>query len=367
MYDIVIVGAGPSGSILASFLDPKYKVLILDKRTVLYNDLESQLKLFSDDDMLCGKCCGGLLAPNSQKVLASIGLPFPKDILVSPQVFGLKVIDVDNNLSGLYSKSYININRKKFDKWLLDKALKKSNVIQGATYKRSKKTKDGYEITYMQNGKEYKEHARLIVGADGAYSRIRNEFFSEVKLPQKYVAVQEWYKIDSIEPYYYSFSDKKVTDYYSWIIPKENYIILGSAMNDLKNANQKFNLLKEDLKKYGFEFSKSNFVRKEGSMIFRPRSLKEIALVKDNVALVGEASGIISPSSSEGISYALRSGITLAEELNKDFELGLKRYKKKASILALKAVSKNIRNPFLYGNFARKLIMKSRIKTIKER
>ncbi len=69
MYDITIVGAGPAGSTLCKLIDPKYKVLLLEKR-----------KLNNENDRII-KCCGGLLAPDAQKVLASHGLGIPKDIL----------------------------------------------------------------------------------------------------------------------------------------------------------------------------------------------------------------------------------------------------------------------------------------------
>ena len=368
MYDIVIVGAGPSGSALASLLDKRFKILVLDKRTVLYNHITDELRTFQEDDLLCGKCCGGMLAPNAQKVLASTRWVFPKDILVSPQVFSLKVIDMKSKLRRLYQRNYININRKKFDKWLLDKAFKKAKIVQNASYKSAKKIDNGYEITYLKNGKLFTEQTKMIVGADGAYSKVRKEFFSNVPRPKEYPAIQEWYKIEQPTPCYYAIADSEVTDFYSWIIPKEGYLILGSAIDDKYNANKKFELLKEKLKKEGFSFNKNDLVKKEGSLIFRPRSMREIALTKDNVALIGEAAGIISPSSSEGISYALRSAIILAEELNKDKNQGMKRYKKRAKFLAFKAVLKNFRSPFLYNmGWFRRLVMKSNVMTIKER
>ena len=369
MYDIVIVGAGPGGSALASLLDKKFKVLILDRRSVLYNGLADQLKAAQEDDLLCGKCCGGMLSPNAQKALAEARWIVPKEILVTPQVYALKVLDMKTKMRRLYQRNYININRKKFDKWLLDKATKKATIIQNAAYKGSEKIDGGYRIAYMKNGEMHFEETRMIVGADGAQSRVRKEFFSNVKAPKEYAAIQEWYKTEIPEPYYYGISDKEVTDFYSWIIPKENYLILGSAMNDMRNANQKFDILKKKLEKEGFSFKKQDLVKKEGSIIFRPRSMKEIALVKDDVALIGEAAGIISPSSSEGIGYALRSAVMLAEELNKDKYNALKNYKKKAKKLAFGCVCKNIRNPFLYGlgGVFRRTFMFTKIMTVKEK
>ncbi|MCT4687434.1 NAD(P)-binding protein [Vallitalea sp.] len=70
MYDIVIVGAGPAGATLARMLDNRYKILLIDKRN-LNEDIEYKRE----------KCCGGLIAPDAQKMLAHLGLGIPKVVL----------------------------------------------------------------------------------------------------------------------------------------------------------------------------------------------------------------------------------------------------------------------------------------------
>jgi flavin-dependent dehydrogenase len=85
---------------------------------------------------------------------------------------------------------------------------------------------------------------------------------------------------------------------------------------------------------------------------------------KNNIALIGEAAGWISPSSAEGISYAFRSAVALAEAL----ETGLKdfpgRYAGKTKGLRMNILLKGLKSPFLYGPLLRKLVMKSGIKSM---
>ena len=67
MYDIAIVGGGPAGATLARLTGNQYRVLLLEKRTFqepLYGGLQ--------------KCCGGLIAPDAQKMLASVVPPVAK-------------------------------------------------------------------------------------------------------------------------------------------------------------------------------------------------------------------------------------------------------------------------------------------------
>ena len=101
MYDIAIIGLGPAGATVSRLLSKKYKILALDRK----NDNIS-------------KCCGGLLSPDAQKILASFDLCLPKDVLASPQIFSVRTIDFDNNLERNYQRFYLNMDRAKFDKWL---------------------------------------------------------------------------------------------------------------------------------------------------------------------------------------------------------------------------------------------------------
>ena len=50
--------------------------------------------------------------------------------------------------------------------------------------------------------------------------------------------------------------DEKITDFYSWIIPKDNYILIGSALKPKDNPWERFDLLKSNLQEYGFDFNK---------------------------------------------------------------------------------------------------------------
>ena len=75
MYDVAIVGAGPAGATLARLIGRRYRVLLVDKRR-----WEGDARTFASD-----KCCGGLLAPDAQRMLSSLGLGLPRDVLEDPQ------------------------------------------------------------------------------------------------------------------------------------------------------------------------------------------------------------------------------------------------------------------------------------------
>ena len=84
MFDLAIIGAGPAGATLARLIGKSYRVLLVDKRS--FSDVS---RPFSTS-----KCCGGLLAPDAQRMLSELGLGLPKRVLQEPQLFVVKAIDI---------------------------------------------------------------------------------------------------------------------------------------------------------------------------------------------------------------------------------------------------------------------------------
>lgn len=76
--------------------------------------------------------------------------------------------------------------------------------------------------------------------------------------------------------YYGAIFDSEITDFYSWTIPKEDYLIVGSALKTNDKVNQKFDLLKQKMHNYGFEFGKS--IKVNGSYMYRPLKKKHICI-----------------------------------------------------------------------------------------
>lgn len=353
MYDIVIVGAGPAGANLARLIGDKYKVLLIDRRALGNENPQN----------LAAKCCGGLLAPDAQKMIAKLGLGIPKDILVEPQLFAVRTIDLRNNLERLYQRFYFNMDREKFDRWLVSLIPTSVDKRFNCLFKDFAEISGGYEVSYICQGQVTTAKTRVIIGADGAFSRIRNFISKEINPPEKYVAIQEWFECPERIPYFTAIFDEEISDYYSWIIPKENYLLLGSALKPKDNTREKYDILKTRLTHLGFNFD--NRIKTEGAHIYRPKKISQFHVGKDSVALVGEAAGAISPSSAEGISYALKSSLYLAQSLEYGIDGFLDRYKQKVMDIKLNLYIKNLKSPTMYNPLLRQFAMKSGLQSIK--
>ncbi len=352
MYDIIIIGAGPSGSNLARLLGDKYKILLVDKRA-LSNDNNSSIP---------SKSCGGLLAPDAQEMLAKLGLGIPKEILVSPQLFAVRTIDIQNKIERLYQRFYINIDREKFDRWLV--SLIPCNVDKkfGCLFKGLEILENKVKVTLSHNGSNIVEESRLVVGADGANSFVGKQIHNVLNPPSKYISIQQQFHDNCHQPYFTAIFDDEITDFYSWIIPKDGKILVGSALKIDDNPKEKFELFKDKLEDMGFKFG--NGSNTSGAFINRPRNISQINIGNNKVVLMGEASGAISPSSAEGISYALKSSYYLYESLCIEMDGFYDRYKSKMKSIEANIALKNMKIPAMYNSTLRNIIMKTGIKSI---
>jgi flavin-dependent dehydrogenase len=164
-------------------------------------------------------------------------------------------------------------------------------------------------------------------------------------------------------PYYTAIFDKDVTDFYSWIIPKEGKLLIGSALAIKDKPNERFKILKDKMRSKGIDLGKK--IKSEGTLINRPSNPGETIFGRDGVLLIGEAAGAISPSSAEGISYALRTAEMAYESIAEGFTGCAERYSRRAWKIKLNILLKNIKSPGMYDPFIRKAVIKSGIISIK--
>ncbi len=87
--------------------------------------------------------------------------------------------------------------------------------------------------------------------------------------------------------------------------------------------------------------------------------MQQLSTGTKGIALLGEAAGWISPSSAEGLSYAFRSALMLAEALRATPNNFEKRYYQKARGLRRNIFFKNVKSHFIFNPKLRKAVMRS--------
>ncbi|PKM63879.1 MAG: colicin M resistance protein CbrA [Firmicutes bacterium HGW-Firmicutes-20] len=344
MRDVIIIGGGPAGSTLARLIGKDFNVVLIDKKNK------------DEEKTTFKKPCGGLIAPDAQRALARFQLQIPTEVLANPQIFAVKTIDLQSKLITHYQRFYLNVNRHRFDSWMLS-LVQDADVIEDARVIKIEKTSIGYEVTYIKDDKQYIEKGRMLVGADGADSIVRKTFFKR-KIRQ-YMAIQQVFNASLTKPLYASLFDHTLTDSYGWGLIKDDELIFGAAL-PLQDSRKNFELLKSRSEIYDFNTQQPLFT--EACLVNSPKSIGEIECGESNVFLIGESAGFISPSSLEGISYALDSALALAKAMRKSDII--KAYKINCRRLKTKIWLKHLKSIVLYTPLFRRLVMMSKLDSI---
>lgn len=258
-YDYLIIGGGLSGSLLGYLLKKQNKNVLIIERQSLKNK---------------SKLCAGILTNKAYKLLINIFNKNDIDKLIQHQFNSCKVL---TNYELLINKMNIRIiDRNALDKFILDEYLKLGGQIKGEST---------FDITDKSIEYDY------LIAADGALSSIRKQI--EHRLPRVNLGLESFYTSKKKELVLEFKNDLKG---YIWHIDIGDNSIIG--VGDVSgNTNIKY---KEMLGKY------------KGA--FLPNG-NDILLKKDNTYFVGDAAGLISPITGEGIYYAILSSIKLSDAL----------------------------------------------------
>lgn len=298
-YDIIVVGAGPGGS-LASKLCAKagFRTLLLEKKKL-------------PRDKVCSGMVMGAWAKNLiQEHFGTI----PEQILTTPKNLSGNMF----HIPGIPPKSlewHTPIAwRRDLDSWLTEKAVAEGVEVWDRTRLRSILNADGKVKILIERGNESIELVcSHMIGADGASSRTRKSLFPNLSV--KYTT--------PIRECYMGALDLE-KDYIHWFFPKlkprprfnvnhkgDMFLIEGSGIKELRSD------IDTILAQYGFD-PDSKPIWKDGCVepiLHEDLISGAFVPAQGNVLLVGDAAGLILPITFEGIGTALKSGKLAAEAI----------------------------------------------------
>ncbi|OGZ22651.1 MAG: hypothetical protein A3E18_00985 [Candidatus Nealsonbacteria bacterium RIFCSPHIGHO2_12_FULL_38_18] len=274
--DVVIIGAGPAGLKCAEqFKGSGFSVLLIEKSEVIGPKT----------------CAGGLTSLN-------YSFDFPESKTRSFGKLSVFLHGKKREINLIYPIK--TINRYDLGQYLLDKIKNCPNIkiLTGASVSEVKKDK------IITNKGEFLY--KYLVGADGSLSIVRkylglkSEFMMGLcyKIFGKNLSDLEIYLIP-----------RKLKLGYIWVFPHKNYINIGIYFDPKVISSGLAKGILDDFLK------KRNFVEPFRELEAAPINYLYQGSVFGNIFLIGDAAGLSSRTTGEGISYAMISGQEIGKKI----------------------------------------------------
>ena len=316
-YDTIVVGAGPAGVMAALGASGGGRVLLADAATLPRR-----------------KSCGGMLHSLTQGFLGRWG-GVPDGIVLDPSHVAFRYVDWDRKIRKATDLVFENVDRAGFDEWLVSLLPDSVEVVGGVRLTGLSQDDRGVTVTFHADGAERRAWCANLVGADGARSSVRRALGSDSAA--SYVTLQDFVTVTGDLPAFFDcIYMRDVGDglAYAYLVPKGTCAIVGSVFYPkTKHPSQLQDRVLEIIRRGTPGLGAS--VGREACAARYVRHASDIRAGVGRVLLAGEAGGFMSPTSGEGISYALRSGSLAGEAIaGESGEDALAAYRRSVSPLA---------------------------------
>ena len=307
-FTTIVVGTGPAGVMAAVEASPAGPVLLVDRSALPRN-----------------KSCGGMINEYAQRFLADWGA-IPEHLVLDPAHVNFRYVDWDRRIMKPTTLRFVNVDRAGFDDWLMCHLPDNVTVLDRHDLDAIGERDGRVYASFRTPGGAALAEADYLVGCDGARSKTRR--LLGVPGNQTYVTLQDYVTHDGgLEPFFDCVYMRNIGDEfaYGYVMPKGDRAIVGSVFYPkTKRPWEKQLLVVERLRERLPALG--DFIEREASVALYVRSPRDVVPGRGRVLLAGEAGGFMSPSSGEGISYALNSGCLAGRAIAQSPDAALANY-----------------------------------------
>lgn len=253
------------------------------------------------------KSCGGMINEYAQEFLAEFGT-MPEHLWLDPRWVNFRYNDWDRRILKPTELRFANVDRKGFDDWLMSLLPDTVTVMAGVTVQGFSQTEAEVRVECTGAGGEPLQiTCESLIGCDGPRSSVRRAL--GVGSVSKYVTLQDFCVLEGgLEPYFDCIYMRDIGDSfgYAYVVPKGDVAIVGSVFYPkTKRPYLKHDQVLETLRQ---SLPLGESVKREAWSAVSVRQSTDVVPGHGRVLLCGEAGGFMSPTSGEGISYALNTG-----------------------------------------------------------
>jgi digeranylgeranylglycerophospholipid reductase len=324
-YDIIVVGAGPAGSITAKYAAKAgANVLLIEKR----QEIGSPVR--------CGEGIAG-------RWFEEAGIT-PSDKWITHRVKGAKIVSPDGStlhIDEQFAGKEVGmvIERDIFDQEMAREAAKAGASIRVKTSATGLIIEDNKVCGIKSNsyGENFEIRADCVVGADGFESQVGRWAGLVSELKPKDISVCLQYRMVDIEPDY-KYCEFILEDIqkggYVWIFPKgedEANVGVGFQLNKVKEKGAVKAYLDDFISRQP-QFSKGSTIEVVAGGV--PVSAPPDRTVADGILLVGDSARQVNPMTGGGIATGCMAAKIAGEVLGEAYSEGnysadfLKKYEK---------------------------------------
>lgn len=298
--DVLIIGAGPAGSLAAREASKNgAKTLIIDKKSEIGTPK---------------RCAEGIMSGVLERVHIT-----PDERWIARKIDGARIIS-PNNTSAWFTPETLEtpatgiiLERKVFDKHMTMDAIREGAEVMIKTEALSMKREgDGYLVDIKSFNKEYNQiKAHIVIGADGPEGHVARWAELNTKVPLAEMESGLQYEMTNLKMKNNSviqfFFGSVAPGGYAWIFPKGyDTANVGIDISGIK--------AEKSAVKYLNDFIANCDETKDGQIVEINAGGNPLCgifdkIITDNVMLVGDAAGCVSPITGGGIDTALESGM----------------------------------------------------------
>jgi len=290
-YDVVIVGAGPSGSMAAIAAAKKGCSVAIIEKTML-----PRRKV----------CAGGLVKRAVNLIPSDINFPIEQQC----HTIALRLHSKNKRFEQTRDKLVTMVCRSSFD----DALVKHAKALGVHVYDNTKVTIiEPSTASVVLQTSAGKIIGKYVVFAEGAMAKLSSQFWQEDRLLLPSLEADISLTTHDAQAYQTQavFDFDIIDGGYAWVFPKGDHLSVGLAVMRKKACISLQQAFDTYLAKLGLQ--NAQITNRKGFII--PLTPRKEPLMKQRMLLVGDTAGFADPITAEGLTHAIQSGLGAGEAI----------------------------------------------------